>query len=85
MKMMSFSGGSGISNLTDTIEQIQKNYHQHIYEKTRVYHGTYLGNGLVSCGGRTYPCQQVTDMFCNVGSAVYCQLVDGNYAVIIGG
>lgn len=82
---MIMSTGSGISNLTKTIEDIQKNYHQHVYDKTRVYHGTYLGGGLVSCGGKTYPCKQVTDMFCNAGSAVYCQLVDGNYAIIIGG
>lgn len=81
-----YTDSSGaIKSLADTIEQIQKNKHDDVYRKTKVYSGTYLGGGLVSCGGKTYPCKQVTDMFCNTGSSVYCQLVNNSYAIIIGG
>lgn len=81
-----YTDSSGaIKSLADTIEQIQKNKHDDVYRKTKTYHGTYLGGGLVSCGGKTYPCKQVTDMFCNTGSSVYCQLVNNSYAIIIGG
>lgn len=75
----------GIRELTNTLNKIQKNHFDNIYDKIRVYHGTYLGNGLVSCNGRKYPCQQGTDMFCTPGSKVYCQMVDGEFVMIIGG
>lgn len=74
-----------IRELTNTLNRIQKNHFDNVYDKIRVYHGTYLGNGLVSCNGKKYPCQQGCDMFCVAGQKVYCQLVGGNYAVIIGG
>lgn len=81
-----YTDSSGaIRILADTIDTIEKNKHDDIYRKTKVYNGTYLGGGLVSCGGKTYPCKQVTDMFCNAGSSVYCQLVNNSYAIIIGG